>query len=198
MLLPHNNQIKAHNQYWCSACGRKTERELIDQACNNPAGRHTSLSPVCDHCAKRAKAAKRNMADFRRHAQSALPSLRLNRATSPTTQRGAEGPERKIKRQTINGRSCSTLNIQDDQHKGKRGIGIPRTNLLTVALIATVRQGNRTVCHLKQPLDDELAYVKEQGVHNVEPGLLMVMNALDNAIQWIEIERAGPHQRRDN
>jgi hypothetical protein len=67
-----------------------------------------------------------------------------------------------------------------------------------MALIATVRQGNRTVCHLKQQLDDELAYVKDQGVHNVEPELLMVMNALDNAIQWIEIGPAGPHQRRDN
>ena len=198
MLYPHNNQIEAFNQYWCSACGRKTEGELIDQPCNNLAGFHTSLSPVCDHCYKRAKAVNRKIAEFRRHAQSALPSLKLNRATSPTTQRGAEGPERKVKRQTINGRSCRTLNNQDDQPKSKRGIGIPRTNLLTVALIATVRQGNRTVCHLKQQLDDELAYVKERGVHNVEPGLLMVMNALDNAIQWIEIEPAGPHQRRDN
>ncbi len=69
---------------------------------------------------------------------------------------------------------------------------------LTKALIEDVTQGNRTVKQLKIKLSDGLAFLEERGAHNIQPGLLIMLKALDNAITQIELDRARANRRRDN
>jgi hypothetical protein len=61
--------------------------------------------------------------------------------------------------------------------------------------MASVAHGNRTVEQLKSNLNDGLAYVEERGLNNVNEELLLVLGALDNAIQRIELNH---NRHRDN
>jgi hypothetical protein len=104
----------------------------------------------------------------------------------------------KIKPQTACGKSHRTQRRNNDQADKPQIAGNTQSSLLVEALIANVKAGTRTVHQLKQQLADGLAYIEDQGVHNVQQELLIVINALDIAIQHIELDLTDPGRNKDN
>jgi hypothetical protein len=110
----------------------------------------------------------------------------------------AEPLARKNERRATSVLPDATAHGSDVQFTPEAQGRMTQTEILTEAIIATVRQGKRTVCQLRQQLDDGLAYIEDQGVDNVEKELLMLVIALDSAIQRIELNGAEGDRRRDN